>query len=487
MESEDSDRLFDTVLAIATVVVAGALMLWDSPSHSGAQDIGMTAVRSMEDSGLTLDGDRAMTSSVKAAIGLEGRPEASPASVMTKLKDDIRRDYPQSVSARLVWIAMAAGFRLDADAQAEVAALAPSLKPEDTATRATLEALADLASGRAVPALAVLDASLVKLGASRWLVTRVHERHFANLGDEMLRVQADRDALSIASAVMDRRAAVSLVELGLWVLGTLVVLFFPWFVRPRLEEAGYPGITTPSPFRLDRTRRVILAWFLAYTLLSVLLRFVFVWLGPPADEAELYRQTSVLIAVSALLQGLMGVAFIRSWGRKSDDHAPLGPELGLTTKPLPRRLLGLLAWSLPGASAVLVLTTLALSLSLAIFGPPPELQTALQIIVGDESIGTFGLIVLAAVVISPVMEEILFRGFLYRNLRDTMGRGPAVLVSGLVFAVIHLDPPLIVPLTAMGASLALLYEWSGSLLVPILAHALWNLLHVVKTQVAFHV
>ncbi|MFO0748702.1 MAG: type II CAAX endopeptidase family protein [Myxococcota bacterium] len=494
MGSEESERLVDTLLAVATIGVAAVLMFAQArdaspdadPASGAAREIGVGEIRSIEDAGLTLDGDKSLAASVKSAIGLDGHPEAGPQAVLTKLRDDIRRSYPTSRHARLAWIAMAAGFRLDAQAQAEVADLVRDPK-FPAKQRPTLDALADLASGRGVSSLPALDGALEDLGASRWLVARVHERHLANIGAEAARVDADRAAVEIAAAAMDRRAAVSLVELGLWVLGLLVVLLFPWFVRPRLEEAGYPGLATPSPFRLDRTRRVMLAWFLGYTLLSYVLQLLFALLGPPADPSEGYQRTAVFIAVSALVQGFAGVAFIRAWGRTSDDHTPLGPELGLSTKPLPRRLMGLLMWSVPGASALMVVTTLALSLSVAVFGPPTALQTALQVVSGDGRPETFALITLAAVVISPVMEEILFRGFLFRNLRDTMGRGPAVLVSGLIFAVIHLEPALIVPLAAMGAALALLYEWSGSLLVPIMAHALWNMLHLVKTQVAFHV
>lgn len=486
MGSEESERLVDTLLAAATIVVAGFLMWSQGQTTVAPRDLGPVEVRALEDTGLTLDGDRGIAPPTKVAIGLEGQPEASPASALGKLRDDIRRSFPESVNARVLWVAMAAGFRLDAKAQAELAELArdPKLDPS---LRPTLDALADLASDRAVGSLPLFDAALEKLGASRWLVARLHERHLANLGAEPARAEADALAVSIASAAMDRRAAVSLVELCLWALGILVIVLFPWFVRPRLHDAGYPGIATPSPFRLERTRRVMLAWFLGYTLLSIALQIGFSLFGPPETEADAMRQTAIFIAVSALVQGVAGVAFIRVWGRNPEDHAPLGPELGLTTRPLPRRMLGLLGWSLPASSALMVLTTLALTLSISVFGPPRQLQTALQVVSGDDRPETFALIALAAVVISPVMEEILFRGFLFRNLRDTMGRGPAMLVSGLVFGAIHLEPALLLPLAAMGAALALLYEWSGSLLVPIVAHALWNMLHLVKTQVVFHV
>jgi membrane protease YdiL (CAAX protease family) len=87
-----------------------------------------------------------------------------------------------------------------------------------------------------------------------------------------------------------------------------------------------------------------------------------------------------------------------------------------------------------------------------------------------------------AAVMAPITEEIVFRGFLYRHLRDAPARRSpharmvtAALLSGLVFAILHPQGILAIPaLTALGMAFAFAREWSGSLLPAIAAHGLNN-------------
>lgn len=79
----------------------------------------------------------------------------------------------------------------------------------------------------------------------------------------------------------------------------------------------------------------------------------------------------------------------------------------------------------------------------------------------------------AAVVVAPVVEEILFRGLLHNALRARLGPGAIVVSSGL-FAAIHLYVINFLPVFALGLLLAWLYERRGSLWAPIVAHAFAN-------------
>ncbi len=85
----------------------------------------------------------------------------------------------------------------------------------------------------------------------------------------------------------------------------------------------------------------------------------------------------------------------------------------------------------------------------------------------------------AAVVLAPIAEELLFRGLLFRALLQRRSVHVAALVSSLVFAVVHIDvavsqPIALVGLTLVGVALAYAYERTGSLLVPIVGHAAFN-------------
>ena len=80
-----------------------------------------------------------------------------------------------------------------------------------------------------------------------------------------------------------------------------------------------------------------------------------------------------------------------------------------------------------------------------------------------------------AVIIAPVIEEIMFRGALYSWLRQYLSAVPAMLLSGLAFASLHPQGAIgILPLTCIGFLLAFLREWRGNLTSCIFAHACVN-------------
>jgi membrane protease YdiL (CAAX protease family) len=75
---------------------------------------------------------------------------------------------------------------------------------------------------------------------------------------------------------------------------------------------------------------------------------------------------------------------------------------------------------------------------------------------------------------APIVEEIFFRGFLYRSLRNRMAVVPAALIIAIIFGLGHTQYALLErPQQAMFGFIAcLLYERSGSLLPGIALHML---------------
>jgi membrane protease YdiL (CAAX protease family) len=82
--------------------------------------------------------------------------------------------------------------------------------------------------------------------------------------------------------------------------------------------------------------------------------------------------------------------------------------------------------------------------------------------------------VIAAVCIAPVAEEILFRGYIYPVFKRTIGTVPAALGSALLFAAIHGNALGFPGLTLLALALTLAYEFTGSLAVPVFMHAWFN-------------
>lgn len=80
----------------------------------------------------------------------------------------------------------------------------------------------------------------------------------------------------------------------------------------------------------------------------------------------------------------------------------------------------------------------------------------------------------AATVLAPFSEELFYRGMVYPLFRKYLGVKGGAILAGLVFGLAHFDLWRIVPLAIGGAALCYMYEKTDSILVPMVAHGLWN-------------
>ncbi len=92
-------------------------------------------------------------------------------------------------------------------------------------------------------------------------------------------------------------------------------------------------------------------------------------------------------------------------------------------------------------------------------------------------------IIIFAVAIAPVVEEFLFRFFLYGVIKRYFGRFLGITVNALLFAAAHTHFPSFAPLFVLGSCFTIAYEWSGSILVAMTMHSLFNSLTL--TMLAF--
>ncbi len=74
----------------------------------------------------------------------------------------------------------------------------------------------------------------------------------------------------------------------------------------------------------------------------------------------------------------------------------------------------------------------------------------------------------------PIGEEILFRGILQAALRHRLGLFSASLATGLIFGVVHFQSWALAPLVLTGVILGLVYEFTGTLVAPMLLHVTYN-------------
>lgn len=83
--------------------------------------------------------------------------------------------------------------------------------------------------------------------------------------------------------------------------------------------------------------------------------------------------------------------------------------------------------------------------------------------------------VLLVSVLAGVGEELLFRGVVQDGLAGVIGLVPALLLSSVIFGLVHaVTPAYLVLATIMGIYLGLVYHHSGNLLVAMVVHALYD-------------
>jgi len=137
------------------------------------------------------------------------------------------------------------------------------------------------------------------------------------------------------------------------------------------------------------------------------------------------------------------------------------------------------------AKALIVGAVLEVALTLALIpilqlDPDAQNQQLLSDLKEHRDAATVILFVIGAVILAPIVEELLFRGVLLRALLRRFEPVTAVLGSAIIFALVHYigDPntlPFLPALTGLGAVLALVALRSGDLSMSIFIHAGFNL------------
>lgn len=116
-------------------------------------------------------------------------------------------------------------------------------------------------------------------------------------------------------------------------------------------------------------------------------------------------------------------------------------------------------------------------------GEPMETQIIVSQMLDVTSPLGLAVMAIVALVVAPVWEELVFRGFLQPFIRRYLGAGASIVITAVLFSMIH-DPTsrfLAVPLMVFPLALALGYAYHRTqrLAAPIFLHVLHNLVSVV--------
>jgi membrane protease YdiL (CAAX protease family) len=115
--------------------------------------------------------------------------------------------------------------------------------------------------------------------------------------------------------------------------------------------------------------------------------------------------------------------------------------------------------------------------------PPQEL---IQLFTKGGSPVAIALLVIFAVLLAPIVEEIIFRGGIYRFLKSQTTLLPAQAISAAFFAIMHWNLMSFIPLVVVGILLARVYERSGNIWVPMCFHACFNGFSLIMLLIMSH-
>lgn len=173
------------------------------------------------------------------------------------------------------------------------------------------------------------------------------------------------------------------------------------------------------------------------------------------DSEVLERAASLqarFVAISYLLSMVLGFALLWLYARLRRCRA--GLEFGHRGWGTPIRLLNgyLLIWCI----------TIAL-------------EPLSELLPGDQSaLGGGGWLLLSAVVLAPLFEEVVFRGYVAGSLRRSYGALVAWIGSAVAFGLVHLIPSVVLSATLMGLVLGYFALRYRSLWLSIVLHAMNN-------------
>ena len=210
---------------------------------------------------------------------------------------------------------------------------------------------------------------------------------------------------------------------------------------------------------------------LAGVLVSLLLRGISASVSRPSAQVDARDLLANLLLTFALV--LFIVAFLRFRGF---DLSSLGGffKISFLRVLSTGTILLFFAYSLISLSELI---------TQRLFGSGSSKQSIVELFSGSRTIEQRIMIIVFAVAIAPVVEEFLFRFFLYGVLKRYFGRFLGLTVNALLFAAAHTHLPSFVPLFILGSCFTIAYEWSGSILVSMTMHALFN--SVSLTALAF--
>lgn len=141
---------------------------------------------------------------------------------------------------------------------------------------------------------------------------------------------------------------------------------------------------------------------------------------------------------------------------------------------VPFKVLKSIMQAVLGAVVLMVFSMIYYNIYYKLTGTPVPDQQISEIIASITTMKQVIPMMILVTMFAPVAEEIVFRGFIYQGLRKYCGIGFAMLASSALFAMLHYQLSIFIPIMFMGLVFAWLYEKNKNIMPSIFAHLIWN-------------
>ena len=95
---------------------------------------------------------------------------------------------------------------------------------------------------------------------------------------------------------------------------------------------------------------------------------------------------------------------------------------------------------------------------------------------------TLVLELISSALMTPILEELVFRGIIFGRLKTMLPKIPAIVVSALIFAAVHLNIVQFIYAFLLGLVLAILMDRADHVYPAIIGHVTANLIAVLRTE-----
>ena len=82
--------------------------------------------------------------------------------------------------------------------------------------------------------------------------------------------------------------------------------------------------------------------------------------------------------------------------------------------------------------------------------------------------------IITITMIAPIIEETIFRGLFYRSIKNLMPVSFSIIITSLIFSIIHQNILSFVILFFLSGYLTYIYERYGNIIYPIIVHSIFN-------------